>query len=125
MAELKRCPECGGVATVIHMYDTYDRADFGWDAGCGRYRASDGLHTKKMKVSGLPSKEKAIEAWNRRVQGWLSGYDFSVLMQELLVSPNAYVIPIGNWENVNAAVAQILVQRIRRHPLLWKLFFMI
>ena len=47
MAELKRCPECG--------------------AGCGRYRAGDGLHTKKMKVSGLPSKEKAIEAWNRMV----------------------------------------------------------
>ena len=67
MAELKRCPECGGVATVIHMYDTYDRADFGWDAGCGRYRAGDGIHTKKMKVSGLPSKEEAIEAWNRRV----------------------------------------------------------
>ena len=66
MAELKRCPECGGVATVIHMYDTYDRADFGWDAGCGRYRAGDGLHTKKMKVSGLPSKAKATEAWNRR-----------------------------------------------------------
>lgn len=55
MTELKRCPECGGVATVIHMYDTYDRADFGWDAGCGRYRAGDGLHTKEMKVSGLPS----------------------------------------------------------------------
>ena len=67
MAELKRCPECGGVATVIHMYDTYDRADFGWSAGCGRYRAGDGLHTKEMKVSGLPSKEKAIEAWNRMV----------------------------------------------------------
>lgn len=42
------------------------RADFGWTAGCGRYRAGDGLHTKKMKVSGLPSKAKAIEAWNRR-----------------------------------------------------------
>lgn len=65
MTELKRCPECGGVATVIHMYDTYDRADFGWAAGCGRYRAGDGIHTKEMKVSGLPSKEKAIEAWNR------------------------------------------------------------
>lgn len=60
-----------------------------------------------------------------KVQGWLNGYDFSVLMQELLVSPNVYVIDTGNWENVNAAVAQILVQRIRRHPLLWKLFFMI
>lgn len=53
-------------AIKLHMYDTYDRADFGWDAGCGRYRTGDGLHTKKMKVSGLPSKEKAIEAWNRR-----------------------------------------------------------
>lgn len=60
-----------------------------------------------------------------KVQGWLNGYDFSVLMQELLVSPNSYVLPIGNWENANAAVAQLLVQRIRRHPLLWKLFFMI
>ena len=67
MAELKRCPECGGVATVIHMYNTYDREDFGWDAGCGRYRAGDGLHTRRMKVSGLPRKEKAIEAWNRMV----------------------------------------------------------
>lgn len=60
-----------------------------------------------------------------KVQGWLSGFDFSVLMQELLVSPNAYVIDTGNWQNVNAAVAQLLAQRIQRHPLLWKLFFMI
>ena len=60
-----------------------------------------------------------------KVQGWLSGYDFSVLIQDLVVPPNDYVIDTGNWENVNAAVAQILVQRIRRHPLLWKWFFMI
>lgn len=60
-----------------------------------------------------------------KVQGWLSGFDFSVLMQELLVSQNAYVIDTGNWENVNAAVAQLLVQRIQRHPLLWKWFFVI
>lgn len=60
-----------------------------------------------------------------KVQGWLSGFDFSVLMHELLVSPNTYVIYTGNWETVNAAVAQILVKRIQRHPLLWKLFFMI
>lgn len=59
-----------------------------------------------------------------KVQGWLSGYDFSVLIQDLVVSPNAYVLDTGNWENGNAAVAQILVQRIRRHPLLWKWFFM-
>ena len=70
--------------------------------------------------------DKKREILNKaKVQGWLSGFDFSVLMQELLVSPNAYVIDTGNWQNANAAVAQILVQRIRRHPLLWKWFFMI
>lgn len=70
--------------------------------------------------------DKKLEILNKaKVQGWLSGFDFSVLMQELLVSPNAYVIDTGNWQNVNAAVAQLLAQRIRRHPLLWKWFFMI
>lgn len=70
--------------------------------------------------------DKKREILNKaKVQGWLSGFDFSVLMQELLVSPNAYVIDTGNWQNVNAAVAQLLAQRIRRHPLLWKWFFMI
>lgn len=43
-----------------------------------------------------------------KVQGWLSGFDFSVLMQELLVSPNAYVIDTGNWQNVNAAVERAM-----------------
>ena len=38
-------------------------------------------------------------------QCWLSGFDFSILMQELLISENGYVIDTGNWENVNAAVA--------------------
>lgn len=66
MDELKSCPECRGSAVVIHMYDTYDRADFGWDAGCARYRKDDGVHTSRMKVSGLGSKEEAVEAWNRR-----------------------------------------------------------
>lgn len=28
---------------------------------------NDGIHTKRQRVSGLPSKEAAIEAWNRRV----------------------------------------------------------
>lgn len=60
-----------------------------------------------------------------KVQGWLSGFDFSVLMHELLVPPNGYIMGTGNWENVNAVAAQLLAQRIRRHPLLWKWFFMI
>ena len=58
-------------------------------------------------------------------QCWLSGFDFSILIQSLLVSENGYVIYTGNWENVNAEVALRLVEKINRHPLLWKLLFMV
>ena len=58
-------------------------------------------------------------------QGWLSGFDFSILMQRLLVSEHGYVIDTGDWENVNAAVALRLASNIEKHPLIWKLLFMV
>ena len=58
-------------------------------------------------------------------QRWLSGFDFSILMQDLLISKNGYVLDTGNWENVNAEVALKLWLSVKRHPVLWKLFFMV
>ena len=58
-------------------------------------------------------------------QGYLNGYDFSILVQNLLVSENGYVIDTGSWENVNAEVALRLVKKIKKHPILWKHFFMV
>lgn len=58
-------------------------------------------------------------------QGWLSGFDFSVLIQDMTISENGYVIVMGNWENVNAEVALQLAEQIKKHPILWKLFFMV
>lgn len=58
-------------------------------------------------------------------QGWLSGLDFSLLIQDMTISENGYVIDTGNWENVNAEVALRLAEQIKKHPILWKLFFMI
>ena len=56
---------------------------------------------------------------------YLNGFEFSILLQKLLISENGYVIDTGNWENVNAEVALRLVEKIKRHPILWKLFFMV
>lgn len=36
-------------------------------------------------------------------QGWLSGFDFSILIQRLLVSEHGYVMDTGNWENAMVA----------------------
>lgn len=58
-------------------------------------------------------------------QGWLSGFDFSILIQDMTISENGYVIDTGNWENVNAEVALRLVGQIKKHPFLWKLFFIV
>ena len=58
-------------------------------------------------------------------QGWLSGFDFSILIQNLLVSEGGYVLDTGNYENVNAEVALRLADKIQNHPELWKKFFMV
>lgn len=58
-------------------------------------------------------------------QGWLSGFDFSVLIQRMTISEDGYVLDTGNFENVNAEVALRLAENIKKHPILWKLFFMV
>lgn len=58
-------------------------------------------------------------------KSYLSGFEFSILVQKLLISENGYVIDTGNWENVNAEVALRLVEKIKKHPILWKCFFMV
>lgn len=58
-------------------------------------------------------------------QGWLSGFDFSLLIQDMTISENGYVIDTGNCENVNAEVALQLVKQIKKYPIIWKLFFMV
>ena len=58
-------------------------------------------------------------------QGLLSGFDFSVLIQRMTISEDGYVLDTGNFENVNAEVALRLAENIKKHPILWKMFFMI
>lgn len=70
--------------------------------------------------------DKGNEILNKAYQqGWLSGFDFSILVQDMTISENGYVIDTGNWENVNAEVALRLAEQIKKHPILWKLFFMV
>lgn len=57
--------------------------------------------------------------------GWIDGFDFSVFMQELLISEDGYVMDTGNWENVNYVCAYRLLEKIKKHPLIWKWFFMV
>ena len=58
-------------------------------------------------------------------QGWLRGFDFYLLIKDMTISENLYVIGTGNWENVNAEIALRLAEQIKKHSIIWKLFFMV
>lgn len=62
------------------------------------------------------------KAWKTKS---LNGYEFSIFMQDLLISKEGYVLDTGSWEDVNAEVALRLAKKIRKHPIIWKLFFMV
>lgn len=74
-------------------------------------------HFTNSKIDELMNKANS--------EGYLSGLDFSVLIQNLLISENGYVITTGNYECVNAEVAIRLMDRIRAHPHIWKTLFMV
>lgn len=57
--------------------------------------------------------------------GYIDGYDFSIIMQDLLIPDGDYVIDTGNWKNVNYFCVYGLIKRIKKHPLILRLFFII
>ena len=86
-------------------------------------RSALAAYYKEMMLN--PAQKTSDILDNAEIQGYLNGYEFSILVQNLLISENGYVIDAGNWENVNAEVALRLIEKIKRHPILWKHFFMV
>ena len=82
---------------------------------------------KIYKLKAELDNEKEIKkiADKTNSQTYLDGFDFSILMQNLMVSPTGYVMDTGNWENANREIALLLLERIKKHPIIWKLLFMV
>lgn len=79
-----------------------------------------------FKTVPKTNKEISIELLNKAYgNGVLEEIDFSILMQNLLVSEGGYVLDTGNNQQVNAEIALRLKEKIKEHPLLWKWFFMV
>lgn len=48
---------------------------------------------------------------------------FSRFIQGAFISPDAWIIDTGNYQTVNRELIKDIYYKIRKHPLLWKLFF--
>lgn len=51
--------------------------------------------------------------------------NFSRFVQGIFISKDGWIIDTGNYQAVNLELMERVKQRVERHPLLWKLFFMI
>lgn len=58
-------------------------------------------------------------------QGHLTNEQFAMFMQSVLISENGYVLDTGSNIQVNAEVVLRLTEKIKKHPNIWKLFFMV
>ena len=48
---------------------------------------------------------------------------FSRFIQGAFISPGAWIIDTGNYQTVNRELIEDIYYKIRKHPLIWKLFF--
>jgi hypothetical protein len=48
---------------------------------------------------------------------------FSRFMQDLFIPQGGYLIENNNFEITNAALLVMIMNRIKKHPIIWKLFF--
>lgn len=67
MTELRKCPFCGGEATVSEIQDTWQNDTGHWYILCDECSCCLGGYGE------FTTEEEAIEAWNKRVpQTWTS-----------------------------------------------------
>lgn len=88
------------------------------------------IKIEKIRHENIEDAEKRLtDEIEKRIKdnqyGWIDGLDFSLFMQDLLISRDGYVIDVGNSENVNYVCAHSLLSKIKRHPWIWKWFFMV
>ena len=50
---------------------------------------------------------------------------FSQFIQGLFIGEGGYIVDTGNFETVNLELMHRVREKVKKHPLLWKSFFMI
>lgn len=75
------------------------------------------IKTREINIKSIISKA--------RKEGYITNDEFTSCVSDLLISEDGYVTCCGSNAQVNAEILLLLKRKIEKHPLLWKLFFMI
>lgn len=53
----------------------------------------------------------------------MSGFDFSIAIQNLFIDKGVYLVDTGNYVNVNIELCRLIEMKIKKHPFIWNKFF--
>ena len=72
------------------------------------------------------SLEKFKELYSQEDSDYFKEYlEFSKFIQGCFISEDGYIIDTGNFQTVNRQLMYEIMYKIQKHPILWKIFFMI
>jgi len=78
--------------------------------------------------SGVPDWERAEDAlakFNKAYDEDIYANEYlelSRFLQALFISNGGYVIDTGNFQTVNREILEDILEKVKKHPKLWKLF---
>lgn len=81
------------------------------------YTALDVYRSAKKVLASIPEKEKECGG------GGLNGIDFCVMFQDMYINDGDWVIDTGNYINVNLPVMEKFAAQVKKHPIIFALFF--
>ena len=75
----------------------------------------------KKKFAFSKNTQEIIEKANTK--GFLEDSDVRNFLVNIMVPEDAYIMDTGSRYEVNALIVLRLAEKIKNHPLIWKLFF--
>ena len=86
-----------------------------------KYKVKDGMDEKGMKEA-LDIFEKAYPKYLPLDKEYLA---FSKFIQSCFITEDGYIMDTGSYRDANLILMRLIEKRIKKHPLLWKIFFMV
>jgi len=96
--------------------------------GCNKYHTGFGSYNLDYVFEWLQECFEIVEKDNvtlLEMARYQEDLDYIMQMQDLLISENGWTIDTGNYQQVNDVLLYRLKENIKKHPFLWKRFFMI
>ena len=83
------------------------------------------LEVQRYNLSNMRKNKKDFNISYEKGDLFKEYLAFSKFIQNAFISKDGWIIDTGNFEICNRELINRIEQKIKKHPFLWKLFFMV